>query len=457
MGIISRSNKPSGGTNWQDSDIVAGSGSGSSDINTDVNTAYNEFNGGIENVNIKATAGIVGTKLASGTLTDTQINASAGIDPTKINDRSANDAQQVTLSDPGDSDSNTLATNLAEEIEQLRHEIKKLSVGVSAKITDGLSSGLGANGKAAWFDGGVIGPSVIRNGSFLDAEAESTGPTAPYGWSVVDGGGGGPSTLTPVTLDVAEGKGHAIHMVDSNDVGRDGISQTLAGLKASSRYLVVARIKPITTTWKLTTTGAIGTFGNLNLSTASGGSLWETLAGIIETDSTPTDIVVNLIAGNAQSACHAALCSCYSIDGDFLDRTTNLVRHKKSNSTDIPTIISETEISVVVPAQGLLIRVDARIFGITSGPLGGALLSQLREDVDGGGFTTVDYDTKSGASGVTTVASVRHLYIRDTIPGSVYTYKLIITVTLNMGISTNGGGIGAGTTPVVMSVALGRS
>lgn len=414
MGIINKSNKPSGGTDWQDGDIV--SDSGSENLNTDFNTIYNEFNGNIENANIKASAAIAGTKLAAGAITDTQVSSTANIDPGKIGDYSATGGEQNTVSSPGDSDSNTLATDLEEELEQIRWAIRRTSLGDNAKITDGSSSGLGSDGNAAWFDGAVIGTSVIRNGSFLDGEADSTAPTPPYGWDVIDGGGGGPSTLTTVTLDVAEGQGHAIHMVDSNDVGRDGISQTLTGLKASSRYLIVARIKPIATTWKLTTTGATGTFGNLDLSTANGGSAWETLAGIIETDATPTDVVVNLIAGSALSECHIASCDVILIGGDKNDRSSSITRSRTSTSNVVATVESETTVKVVIPGPGYVIVVDGVAAVSNEGDFA------VQQDIDAGGFADVAL-FRIINSGQFETRAFQHI-VDDPTPGSVYSFRL---------------------------------
>lgn len=414
MAIINRSNKPNGGTDWQDGDIV--SDSGAEDLNADFNTIYTEFNGGIDNANIKASAGIEGSKLANNAIIDARVSASANIDPGKIGDYSASDSEQNTVSDPGDSDSNTLATDLEEELEQLRHEIKKVSIGSSAKITDGASSGLGSDGNAAWFDGAVIGPSVIRNGSFLDTEADSTAPTPPFGWDVIDGGGGGPSTLTTVTLDVAEGQGHAIHMVDSNAAARDGISQTLDGLKASSRYLIVARIKPITTTWKLTTTGATGTFGNLDLSTASGGSVWETLAGVIETDATPTDVVVNLISGAALAQVHIASCFVYPIGPDPADRaTSSFLRTTSTSSNTEATAISELSHSVVVPGPGYAVSIRANLQLEASGVIG------ISED-SGGGLVPIRAFTVGGETGT---APYYLTLTRQGLSPGVYTYEVV--------------------------------
>ena len=72
MGIIVRPNKPSGGPDW-----VAGDDALAANFNGDANTIYNEFNGNTDNANIKALAGIEGTKIAT---------APNGIPTDRIND-----------------------------------------------------------------------------------------------------------------------------------------------------------------------------------------------------------------------------------------------------------------------------------------------------------------------------------------------------------------------------------
>ena len=52
----------------------------SADLNTPLNTIYDDYNGGIDNTNIKAAAGIENTKLATGTngVANAQLNTTAG-------------------------------------------------------------------------------------------------------------------------------------------------------------------------------------------------------------------------------------------------------------------------------------------------------------------------------------------------------------------------------------------
>lgn len=77
----------------------------SSEINSNYDTLYNEFNGNIDNNNVKA---------------------SAGIAPSKVDDYSTNATQMQTTTDPGDVGTESLPTSLQGEIERLRFKIKQI-------------------------------------------------------------------------------------------------------------------------------------------------------------------------------------------------------------------------------------------------------------------------------------------------------------------------------------------
>lgn len=76
-----------------------------SETNANYDTIYNEFNGNIDNNNVKAAAGIA---------------------QTKIDDYSATTTQMQTTVDPGDVGTESPATNLQGEIERLRFKIKQI-------------------------------------------------------------------------------------------------------------------------------------------------------------------------------------------------------------------------------------------------------------------------------------------------------------------------------------------
>lgn len=58
--------------------ITDGSTADAADVNTPLSTVYNEFNGNIENANIKSGAAIDGAKLADASITNAKLSTSAG-------------------------------------------------------------------------------------------------------------------------------------------------------------------------------------------------------------------------------------------------------------------------------------------------------------------------------------------------------------------------------------------
>lgn len=375
MGLISPSTKPNGTPNWT-TDLVTGAG-----LSADTNIIFNEFNGNIDNSNIKAGAGIDGAKMLAGSIFDAQIAPTAAIGITKIDDISATNAEQNTLANPGTTAANTLALSLDQEIEQLRYALRRSALGANARMGDGVSAGLAADGNAAWFDKTVIGQSVIANPAFLDATANGAA-NPPIGWTTL----GAPTTLARVALDVVEGTGEAISIVD-NGAGTSGISQTLAGLRASSLYLVVCRVKPVVGTFKVTTTGAAASFPNLAILSVSGGSVWQTISGVIATDAVPTNIVVNLVANAANAACQVCYFDCVPLGDDRIDRHVTWGTTRRSVTAVVATMRAQTQIALVVPGPGYRVVKSAVMqvsLGVNAPPQSADITAVIERSADAG-------------------------------------------------------------------------
>lgn len=93
MGTITRGTKSVGGTAFQ-----AGSKAKAAEVNTDFDTVYSEFNGNIDNANVKASAGIDGSKLADGTVATAKL-ANDSVDNTKLKDSVAVDGDRAVTTD----------------------------------------------------------------------------------------------------------------------------------------------------------------------------------------------------------------------------------------------------------------------------------------------------------------------------------------------------------------------
>jgi hypothetical protein len=134
----------------------------------------------------------------------------------------------------------------------------------------------------------VRGQNVVRNGGF---EVKTTGSTAaPDGWTIF----GTPTTCTQATAPVSNGTGKTLRIVA--DAATEGVYQTLSGLKASTLYFIQARYIVNVGSMLVTTTGAIASGEWRDISITKTTATWATVAGVIQTDATPTDIVLSFVS-----------------------------------------------------------------------------------------------------------------------------------------------------------------
>ena len=293
-GVQSRAIKAGGSTDYATGQTIT-----AAEVNTDFNTLYTLQDGNIDTDNLDSAAGIVSGQIANDTLLNVDVNSVAAIVYSKlaqtasaqdmdiVDDYSTDAAEQATESDPQTSDDPTaLALHLETEIAQLRYKIHELTVGTSASA---VAAAGGTAALTSWIDGPIRGSNLIFNGNFDMVNTLATGAN----------GDGWVRTHTPTTLEVialveteGQGDGNAIRIIDTGD-DDSGIKQTLNGLKAATKYLLIGVIQDDVGTCKLTTTGA--DTNDLTLTSDDGGG-WQILSGTFETDGTPTDVVVSLLA-----------------------------------------------------------------------------------------------------------------------------------------------------------------
>jgi hypothetical protein len=270
------------------------------------------------------------------------------------------------------------------------------------------------------------------NGSFLD------NATTPFGWAV----DGAPATQALVTLPVAEGRGNGLRLADVIGATTDGIDQTVSGLKAGTLYLVEARVIAATANVVLTTTGAAaGTF--TNLAVPSSGTSYQTLAGLVLTDATPTSIEVSLrpdstnydftaawlsmreVASTASTATNEHEGTSYR-GGNYIRSITDTTTGAM-NGAATATVETNTTLSVVVPGPGYVIEVTAEA---TIQMLGGGDTATVRiaEQINGGGWNTVASRQFVAGSQDTYVAHVTWMRGADATntltAGSLYQYRI---------------------------------
>jgi hypothetical protein len=137
----------------------------------------------------------------------------------------------------------------------------------------------------------------LYNGSFEISASGAASPSIPDGWT-----NDGLATTATQATGITEGSGFAFNGIANS--ANDALTQTLLGegLKPSTTYLVYGRVSPQVTTCSIVTTGA-GT--QADVTSASGGGVWETLLDTFITDANapPTDVVVRLESDANGSDC----------------------------------------------------------------------------------------------------------------------------------------------------------
>lgn len=447
MALVTKSTKQGGTTSFQDGERLP-----ATDLNTDPDTLFNLVNGNLDNDNIKSSAAIAYTKLAltgslvnadmtPGTLTNAAINASAAIALTKADDISGSASAAATATDPGVSNSESLATTLAGELERLRYAIERQALGIDAARFDATGT----------IEATYWGDLPVRGLHWLPGFNGVVTSGLPSGWTNVN-----TATLAQEAADAADktaGKGRAIKITAAGSAN-EGISWTLSGLKASTKYMVLAIVKATSgDTVRLVTTGADAATSFRDITVTSTATAWTVLSGVVQTDSTPTNIVVKVdtgadtdivwTAGVAYGECSAtplprrvavveqqlAITAGTAITGSTTDAglDTNY-QFIDNGSTDL-------DMTVYVPGDGYYIKVTAEVNAREAVADGGAenlLTWRIYQSVGGAAFsaarTKIIGSEHAGNDNVAATFTDSMVYIvKNPTPGSSYRYGVAAT------------------------------
>ena len=223
---------------------------------------------------------VTSTKLNN--LNNANITSSAGIDPEKIDDLSATTTEQDATSDPYVGDSQVLATDLEDEVQQLRFQVEQF-----------IQNYLGSSSTAKWYTDPVFKYGTqfnnhVKNGSFEDSALPVA--NTPSGWAL----NGTPTAAIETTI-IAPGYGSRGIKITGTGAANEGLKQTLTGLKASTTYSILC--------YAAATSGDTASIITIGADTEASISVTATTmtraTGSFITDGSATDVSLRVVAASA--------------------------------------------------------------------------------------------------------------------------------------------------------------
>jgi len=307
MGTINRGSKAAGGQSFvDDTDILA------SEVNTDFDRLYTLVNGNIDSTNISSSAAIPNSALAE-------------IDGTKVADHADNASTYETRTSAGDTATPSLPTDLEEEHERIRYRIERAGRYASAQYTDSDDT----NQTVSWTEPPIQGGNLLVNSGFEGADPAGN---APYGWTEE-------GTLTDSELAAAAAANglYARHLTLTGDTST-GISQTVSGLKASTKYLFGCVYVRTAGTVLIETTGGLAAGNDYQDSSVSDNSTsasLQTVNMIVQTTGTPADIDFRIMCGANSTDFDVVEAWCYELnDSRPADTPTGLMQTATHNTAE---------------------------------------------------------------------------------------------------------------------------
>ena len=426
MSTHTRTTKSNGTTEWANGEVIL-----HSEHNDEWNQFLTDYNGGITNDNISGSAAIANSKLAD-------------IAMSKVLDYADDIATYKTTATPGDTGSPSLPTTLQAEMTRLRYRLdalKRYSTNVYYMNSSGTATA------AAWFEPILVGRNLIPNPGF---EVHSAGtPNAPDGWSLVST----PATVAienPAYTSVGLEK-RSLNIVTNG--ANEGISCTIAGLRASTKYLVgmtytLTDNGTVAGVLRLSTTNGLGSgdYQNLTLDTSTeAAATVATVQGIVKSTSTPDSITVSITGTTAGADFNLIDVWMYEIsDGKPSDlphipmQTVSLttedtavpasfVANPGGNGNFTFETYSSFNLSQYIPFRGYALVYEVDLSFVANSGQQAVFSFEIQENVDGGGAATVEgpYTYVSDDNGNTHQSgqTIKLRFRRENpTPGSTYAY-----------------------------------
>ena len=378
MATYTKTIKGNGTTDWADGDAIT-----HTEFNAEFDGLITDYNGNIDQNNISASAQILNSSLVD-------------IDAAKVTDHADNDATFLTVKSPGDTGTTIKPTDLEEELEALRYRIganKGNFSGLQYRNTGGSMV------VAGWTEPPITGRNMFPNSGF---EVQiGLANAAPDGWNKI-------GTPTRIAIDPAADPEAGVDKRSLNIVasgGSEGIARTVTGLKPSTKYLVGMEYTLTAGNIRLQTTNGLGSgdYQNLTFIDSSTSSAPEIFQGIVKTDTTPTDITVNIVSDANNDDFNIYKVWFYELSSDAPAELPHIPMQTKTYTTEDSTTntgagawVTKTDLSLTqyVPFEGYRFIYEV-LLCFESGDVGGSstgmeLAFRLRQKIDAANATTVE-------------------------------------------------------------------
>lgn len=397
------------------------------ELNADFDGIVTHINGQLDETNLRGATQIPSSMLET-------------LSGTDIDDHASTTTEFLGSTNPGDSFSVTLPTDLTEEIESLRYRAKhdkRYGTNLKAWNSSGSTVNLG------WTEPPIVGPNLILNGG-LDSGSLTSGD-APDGWTEV--GTIATSAIESVGASFVGGSDKRSLAFTGTNAG-NGFSQTLTGLKGSTKYLLGVAYTRTSGGLAFSTTGGAGS-GNYQNPTvtdnSSSGYAFQNI--VVETDSSATDLVFRILtseSGANDNNVHSAWA--YELSDGAPNELPHIARQEVEISTEDTShpstfaadwqnnweTITEFSLSQYIPQPGYKISYAANVsFGMTTSSIvEGNFAFRLKRD-----GTVVDgpyiFSQNSSAGFATLFNACGVIPLRDTVsgatPGNTYDYTVEVT------------------------------
>jgi hypothetical protein len=415
-----------------------------SELQGDFDEVKSVVNGQLDEDNIRAGAQIESSKLAE-------------VDAGNVSDHSETAAvarQEATVGDTSTAGSN-LATSLEEELEGLRYRIHAMS---GHRLSSSYIDTSDVTQDSTWLEPGISGPNLVANPGF-EYHGGATALLPPEHWTLV-------ATPTNIAIESADEVGAGGHKRSLNiacDAADEGIQQTFAGLKASTKYIFGCAYVVSLSGIKMSVTGGLGS-GDYKVGalTDTTGTSLETMQLIVKTDSSATDMVLNLLSTDTTSEFNVYYVWMHELSDDSYSQVPHIPHQTAENSTQLARpvtfnvgwnweTVSDLTISQYIPGPGyrLIYEVRPNWTGESGIVAPGAQVGLeneygFRVQLDsGGGAATVDgpvliYNCINNIAnmGIGNTMMLRHI-VENPTPGATYTFTLDVGA-YDDGVSVDG-------------------